>query len=65
MPSAAKFPSSPELKRVLKAVQDAGMVVGKIEIQARKIVVYPELSELDTMTEEEWKKLQRDLFFGD
>jgi len=50
MPSNPKFPGSVEIKRVIAAATRAGIEIGSVEIQPRKIIIHakegrePELS---------------------
>lgn len=41
MPNNPKFPGSVEIKRVIAAVNRAGIEIGSIEIQPRKIIIHP------------------------
>jgi len=41
MPSNLKFPSSVEIKRVIAAASRAGIEIGSIEIEPRKITIHP------------------------
>ena len=41
MPNNPKFPSSVEIKRVIAAAIRAGIEIGSIEIQPRKITIRP------------------------
>lgn len=41
MPSNPTFPGSVEIKRVIAAVIRAGIEIGSIEIQPRKIIIHP------------------------
>ncbi len=41
MPNNSIFPGSVEIKRVIAAVSRAGIEIGSIEIQPRKIIIHP------------------------
>ena len=41
MPNNPKFPASVEIKRVIAAAIRAGIEIGLVEIQPRKIIIHP------------------------
>ncbi len=41
----AQFPRSPEIKRVLKAIKDAGLPIGFVDIRHDGVTVYPPTKE--------------------
>jgi hypothetical protein len=56
MPSTLKFPPTVEIKRVIAAEERAGIEIGSIEIQPRKITIHPKEENEDPNTEyDRWK----------
>ncbi len=41
MPADVKFPSTPEIKRVLLTLAKIGVDMGSVEVEPRKITVHP------------------------
>jgi len=61
MPNNPKFPPSVEIKRVIAAAIRAGIEIGSIEIQPRKITIHSKEENLSKESEYEiWKMTQRD-----
>ena len=51
-----KFPSSPEIKRVIAACKKAGLEVGSVDIRADGVTIYPPSQNQAGMTAyEKWK----------
>jgi hypothetical protein len=59
MPSNLKFPSSVEIKRVIAAAIRAGIDIGSVEIQPRKITIHPRAPNASKITDyDSWKLSQ-------
>jgi hypothetical protein len=62
MSNEIKFPPSVEIKRAIAAAERAGIQIGSVEIQPRKIIIVarnPADDEPKELTYSEWKATQR------
>ena len=51
-----KFPSSPEIKRILAAVEKAGIEIGSVDIRADGVTIHPPTQSQSEMSPyEKWK----------
>lgn len=62
MPRELKFPPTVEIKRAIAAAERAGILIGSVEIQPRKIIITtrdPSDEKPKEHTYAEWKAAQR------
>ncbi|WP_430446907.1 hypothetical protein [Sphingorhabdus contaminans] len=64
MSNNLKFPPTVEIKRAIAAAERAGIQIGSVEIQPRKIIIIARDSGDDDpkeLTYSEWKAIQREI----
>lgn len=62
MPQDLKFPPTVEIKRAIAAAERAGIQIGSVEIQPRKIIIIARATAEEKPREQtysEWKAAQR------
>lgn len=64
MSNNLKFPPTVEIKRAIAAAERAGIQIGSVEIQPRKIIIIardPSDDDPKELTYSEWKAIQREI----
>jgi hypothetical protein len=64
MPQNLKFPPSVEIERGIAAAVTAGVQIGSVEIQPRKIIIFardPNNEKSKELTYSEWKATRREI----
>lgn len=64
MSNNLKFPPAVEIKRAIAAAERAGIQIGSVEIQPRKIIIIardPSDDDPKELTYSEWKASQREI----
>lgn len=60
MSGLSKFPHSPEIKRVLKAVRDSGIAIGSVDIRPDGITILPKAKDNKRSAYDIWKAQNAD-----